>query len=375
MKEKFKEAADLIKATLQEWGEDKAARLAAALAYYTVFSIPPLLIIVLAVVGQFYDQSTARQQLMAQIADLLGREGADFIQGLLESASRPADTFLASLLSVVTLLLGATGVFGELQGALNTIWEVAPKPGRGWLGTLKDRFLSFTMVLGIGFLLLVSLVVSTALSALGNFFAGEVAQTSGVLQLLNSLVSFGIITLLFALIFKVIPDVRIAWRDVWLGALVTALLFVIGKFAIGLYLGRSSVASTYGAAGSLVIILLWIYYSAQILFLGAEFTQVYANRYGSQVRPAADAVLLTEKRRVQQGLAPRGKSQVAPAPSGYTRRNANVSWQVQPAPIIKALPAPPDRPPRLKKNLFYYVGMTLALLASLWFSLRRSLGR
>ncbi len=293
MKNRLKKAGAFIKTIFQEWSEDQAARLAAALAYYTVFSIPPLLIIVLAIVGQFFDKNAARQQLMAQIAGLIGQQGAAFIQGLLVSASKPADTLVASVLSVITLLLGATGVFGELQSDLNMIWNVAPKPGRGLLGTIKDRFLSFTMILGIGFLLLVSLLVSTVLSALSNVLAANVAQASGIMELVNSLVSFGIITLLFALIFKVIPDVQIAWRDVWLGALVTAFLFVLGKFAIGLYLGRSSVASTYGAAGSLVIILIWIYYSAQILFLGAEFTQVYANRYGSQVRPRADAVPLS----------------------------------------------------------------------------------
>ncbi len=302
MNNKLKDVAGLARAAFQDWNEDKAARLAAALAYYTVFSVPPLLIIVLALVGQFFDKNMARDRLMAQIAGLIGQQGASFVQGLLESASKPADTAIASIISIVTLLLGATGVFGQLQDALNTIWGVAPKPGRGLLGTIKDRFLSFTMVLGIGFLLMVSLVVSTILSAISNFVAGNPAQTSGVLELLNSVASFLIITLLFAMIFKIIPEVKIAWRDVGLGAVVTALLFVVGKFAIGLYLGRSSVASTYGAAGSLVVILIWIYYSAQILFLGAEFTQVYANRYGSHMRPKANAMPLTYKARAQQNM-------------------------------------------------------------------------
>jgi membrane protein len=309
---KLKKLIDLVKATFKDWSEDKAARLAAALAYYTVFSIPPLLIIVLAIVGQFFDRNSMRDQLMAQIGGLIGQQGADFIKGLLESASKPAESTVAAVLGLITLLLGATGVFGELQGALNTIWEVAPKPGRGLLGTMKDRFLSFTMVLGIGFLLMVSLVLSTALAALSNFVAGDTAQASGLLEILNSLASVLILTVMFALMFKIIPDAEIAWRDVWLGAAFTALLFTIGKYVIGLYLGRSSVASTYGAAGSLVVILIWIYYSAQILFLGAEFTQVYANRYGSRVRPAADAIPITDEARAQQGI-PRQSTREAPS--------------------------------------------------------------
>ncbi len=290
----LKRMFDLIKTTFQDWSEDNATRLAAALAYYTVFSIPPLLIIVLAIVGQFYNQNAARDQVLAQIGGVIGNTGADFMRGVLESARKPTDTLVASILSVITLILGATGVFGALQSALNTIWDVAPKPGRGLMGTIKDRFLSFTMVLGIAFLLLVSLVISTLLAALGQFLSGNAAQTTAMWELVNSLVSFLIFTMMFAMIFKVIPDVQIAWRDVWLGAVVTALLFVVGKYAIGLYLGRSSIASTYGAAGSLVVILIWIYYSAQILFLGAEFTQVYANLYGSRVRLKADAVPLVE---------------------------------------------------------------------------------
>ncbi len=384
MKEKLKKFVDLVKATFKDWSEDNAARLAAALAYYTVFSIPPLLILILAIVGRFFDQNAARDQLMGQIRGLIGEQGATFVQGLLQNASKPADSAIASILSVITLILGATGVFSALQGSLNTIWEVMPKPGRGILGTIKDRFLSFTMVLGIGFLLMVSLVISTVLAGVSNFIAGGPAQASGVLEILNSVASFLIITVFFALMFKIIPDAEIAWRDVWLGAAVTALLFVVGKFAIGLYLGRSSVSSTYGAAGSLVVILIWIYYSAQILFLGAEFTQVYANRYGSRVRPNKDAIPATEEAREQQGIphqdAPK-KGQPVAAHQDAAHQSASKEGQpvVARPSTAEAVPAGGNRATSrsapLKRNLFYYVGMTFAVVASMWFSVRHGVGR
>lgn len=302
MKAVLKNILELFSSSFKEWNEDRASRLSAALAYYTVFSISPLLIIALAVAGQFFDQNAVRNELMAQIGGLVGQQGAEMVELMLESAGKPADSLIASVIGVVVLLLGASGVFGELQSALNTIWEVAPKPERGLIDTIKIRFLSFTMVIGVGFLLLVSLMVSTILSILNNFLANSIQPVLFLLQFMNTVVSLGAITFIFALIFKFVPDVKIAWRDVWLGAFVTALLFTIGKLAIGFYLGSSSVTSTYGAAGSLVIILLWVYYSTQILFFGAEFTQVYANQYGSLVRPARGAVPLTEKTRVQEGI-------------------------------------------------------------------------
>jgi membrane protein len=196
---------------------------------------------------------------------------------------------IATVVAVATLLIGASGVFGQLQDALNTVWGVEPKEGRGVWGFIKDRFLSFVAVLGTGFLLLVSLVLSSALAALGKWFSGSLPLPEAVLQAINFLLSFIVITGLFALIFKVLPDAKVAWRDVWIGAALTAVLFTIGKFAIGLYLGKSNVASAYGAAGSLVIVLVWVYYSAQILLYGAEFTQVYANRFGERIVPAPDA--------------------------------------------------------------------------------------
>lgn len=299
---KFKEIKYLVTQSFAEWSEDKASRLAAALAYYTIFSILPLLIIIIAIAAQVFERSLVQQQLVRQIATLVGQTGAEAIEAILENASEPEDSLLAAIVSIITLLLGASGVFGQLYDALNTIWEVQAKPGRGILGTVKDRFFSFTMVLGVGFLLLVSLIISTALQAFNELVSGILPSFLFLAQTLNFLISFAVVTILFALIYKVVPDVRVAWRDVWIGALVTAFLFAVGKWAIGLYLGNSAPGSTYGAAGSLIVLLLWVYYSAQILFLGAEFTQVYANKYGSRIVADETAVSLTLAARAQQGI-------------------------------------------------------------------------
>ncbi|MGZ3388023.1 MAG: YhjD/YihY/BrkB family envelope integrity protein [Isosphaeraceae bacterium] len=296
----------LLRTTASEWMEDKVPRLGAALAFYSVLSIAPLLIIAIAIAALAFGEEAARGQLVGQMRGMVGPEGADAIQEMIKNARKPATGTVAALLGVVTLLFGASGVFGQLQDAINTIWEVQPKPGRGVLAMLKDRFLSFAMVLGTGFLLLVSLVLSAALAA---FFAlaGALAPGLGaVLQVANILVSFTVVAVLFALIFKLLPDAKIAWRDVWVGAVLTTVLFLVGKALIGLYLGRSGYGSAYGAAGSLVVLLVWIYYSAQILFFGAEFTQVYANRYGSRIEPAADAEPVTAEARAQQGI-PKGR--------------------------------------------------------------------
>lgn len=299
---KPKDIVGLLKETVHEWQEDKASRLAAALAYYTAFSIAPLIIIAIAIAALVFGEEAARGGIDDQLRGLLGSEGAAAVQEMIKSSRQPAEGTIATLLSLVFLLFGASGVFGQLQDALNTIWEVAPKPGRGIKGFIKDRFLSFAMVAGIGFLLLVSLLVSTLLAGVGNFLGDKIPGLTFLWGTLNFFISFGVITLLFALIYKVLPDVKITWGDVWIGAIITALLFTLGKSLIGLYLGNSSVGSTYGAAGSFVVFLIWVYYSAQILFFGAEFTQVYANRYGSQIVPADNAILLTEKARVQQGI-------------------------------------------------------------------------
>jgi membrane protein len=266
------------------------------LAYYTVFSIVPLLIVIIALIGLFFGQDAAQSAIMGQISNLVGEQSAAAIKDMIQRAEQPSTGLVATAVAVVTLLFGASGVFGQLQDALNTVWGVELREGRGVWGFIKDRFLSFVAVVGTGFLLLVSLVLSSALAALGKWVSGVLPVPEAVLQALNFLVSFVVITGLFALIFKVLPDVRVAWRDVWVGAALTAALFTIGKFAIGLYLGKSNVASAYGAAGSLVIVLVWVYYSAQILLYGAEFTQVYANRLGGRIVPAPDAQVANPKK-------------------------------------------------------------------------------
>lgn len=292
----------LLKETYQEWSEDKAPRLAAALAYYTIFSIAPLLVIVIAIAGLALGDDAARGAISQQIQGLVGRTGAEAIEQMIQGASQREAGIVATVIGVVTLLFGASGVFGALQDALNTIWEVAPRPGMGWVETVKQRFFSFTMVLGTGFLLLVSLVVSAVLAGVVKYFQGALPGADVLWQVVNFAVGLAVTTLLFALIFKVVPDAEVGWGDVWIGAAATALLFSIGRLLLGLYLGQSSFGSTYGAAGSLVVVLIWIYYSAQILFMGAEFTQVYANSYGSHVKPAPNAVPLSDAKRAQEGI-------------------------------------------------------------------------
>lgn len=272
----------LLKSVFSAWWQDNAPRLGAALAFYTLFSLSPLLIIAVGVAGLIFGREAAQGHIIAQIEGLMGHDGAIAVQALIESARKPASGIMANLFGLFTLLVGATGLFGELQASLNTIWEVPDQPGTGVVGILKTRFLSFTMVLGMGFLLLVSLVVSAALAAAGHSLSGIFPKVALVGLVVNFLVSILVTTLLFAMIYKYLPNVTIAWSDVWIGAAVTALLFTGGKFLIGLYLGTSGMASAYGAASSLVIILIWVYYSAQIFLLGAEFTQIYSTRWGSR---------------------------------------------------------------------------------------------
>lgn len=294
----------LAKETFSDWRDDKAPRLAAALAYYTIFSVAPLLVVILAIAGLVFGKEAAQGQITGQITQLVGPTSGQAIQDMLAHARQPSHGIFATVVGTATLILGAGGVFGALQDALNTIWGVKPKPDAGFWHMLKDRFLSFTMVFGLGFLLMVSLVVSAGISAMAKFVGDAMPGIPWLWELLNNVVSFGVFTLMFALIYKVLPDAKVQWRDVWVGALLTALLFTIGKFAIGLYLGRGSIGSAYGAAGSLVVLLLWIYYSAQILFFGAEFTKVYAKRFGSRIVPEEGAVALSPEARADQGMNP-----------------------------------------------------------------------
>ena len=283
---------EVLRQAASEWNADKAPRLGAALAFYTVFSIAPLLVIAIAVAGFVFGKEAVEGQLYQQLRDIVGTEGATALQAMIAGAHQPTTGIWATVLGVIMLLVGAAGLFGQLQDALNTIWDVEPKPGRGIWGFVRDRFLSFTMVLGCAFLLLVSLMVSAILSALNGLF-GE-AHAGSMSQTIDFGISFAVITGLFAMIYKFLPDVKIAWKEVWFGAGVTALLFTIGKWALGLYLGYSSISSAYGAFGSLAVLLIWLYYSSQIFLFGAELTKAYADKFGGKVVPSDNAVSLTK---------------------------------------------------------------------------------
>lgn len=336
MKKFFSNSLNILKLTYQGWKKDKASRLSAALAYYTVFSLAPLLIIVIAITGLFWQRDVVQAQVMNQIEGLVGPQGQEFVSSLLTSASKPVQGIVATIVGIITLLFGALGVFNELHNALNTIWEVKEEETQGFLAVVKkvifSRLLSFTMILGIGFLLLVSLVISAGLSAVQETIGNAIPISEILLQLANLVISIGVITVLFALIYKYLPDAEIAWRDVWLGAFVTSVLFSLGKMLIGLYLGNSAVASSFGAAGSLALLLIWIYYSAQILFFGAEFTQVYANNYGSKILPEAEAEAAerTESPRPRQKPTREFKPQLAiPAASTIGAREQKLERENQ----------------------------------------------
>jgi len=294
----------LLRATMSDWYEDRAQRIGAALAYYTIFALAPGLVIVMALAGLMLGPG-AESQIIEQIRDLIGKQGAAAIEATIRSARNETLGATGTALALIPLVFGLWGVFGELQDGLNTIWGVTPKPGRRIRDILKERFWSFAMVVGIGFVLLVSLVLSAWLAAVGTYVGSLLPAPATGLEALNFVISFVVITGSFALIFKLLPDVKIAWRDVWLGAAVTSLFFTVGKFLIGLYLGKSAVASAYGAAGSLVIIVVWVYYSAQILLFGAEFTKVWTKRRGSGFVPEQTAVPVTQEARAEQGLGPR----------------------------------------------------------------------
>ena len=294
--------ASLLSETMDEWFEDKAQRLGAALAYYAAFSMAPLLILLVAVAGFFY-KDRSLELVQVQFAQVPGENAAGAITALVRDVnSSQTRGITAAVLSVITVFLGATGMFGQLQDAMNTIWEVTPKPRRLWVDVLRTRILSFALVLAICFLLLVSVLLSAALAWASGYLQDLLPFTAGLWPFVDFAFSIAITTVLFALIFKIMPDVHVAWNDVWLGAATTAVLFAVGKIAIGFYLGRSSFTSAYGAAGSLLVLLVWVYYSAQILFFGAEFTSVYAHHKGRRFRPARGAQFLTEAQRIHQGI-------------------------------------------------------------------------
>ena len=269
----------LIKAAVSSWVDDFAPSMGAALSYYTVFSLAPMLLIVIGVAGLVFGADAARGEIVGQLRGLMGEQGAVAVEELLKSASDPGTGILATVIGFGTLMVGATAVFAELQSSLDRIWRTpAPVNENGIWGMIRTRFLSFGLILGLGFLMIVSLVLSAGLAALGNWWGGYLGNWEFVLQALNFVVSFAVVTVMFAAIYKFMPHARIEWPNVWVGAIVTALLFTIGKFLISLYIGKSGVASGFGAAGSFAVLLIWVYYSAQIFLLGAEFTWVYTHR-------------------------------------------------------------------------------------------------
>ncbi len=307
MKRFFKDAWTLLLASFNGFMDDRCLKLSAALAYYTVFSLAPLLVLIISLLSLVYGEEATRGQIFGQIQGFVGTEGAKQIQDMLKSVELSGKTNIALVTGIITLIIGATSIFIEIQDSINLIWRVKPKPKRGWVKILKDRLLSSSLVVSLGFLLLVSLVVNGIILALSDRISrfipgGGVWLVSGI----NFLVSAGVITVLFGVIFKVLPDAKIAWKDVRWGAVFTALLFMLGRYLIGLYIETTSTGSTYGAAGSLIVILVWIYYTAAILYFGAEFTQAYANLYGIRIEPASYAVYVeqTEKERDVRVLPP-----------------------------------------------------------------------
>lgn len=284
-----------LRELISNWGLHRCSAQSAALAFYTIFSLAPVLVIAITLAGLAFGEEAVRGQIFEEFEGLMGKDAALLVQEVLKSAARPSSGRLPAVIGVVTLLLGATAIFGQLQDALNNVWSVAPKPGAAITTLLRKRLHSFALVVGIGFLLLVSLLLSAALSGFSRYLERVLDLPVDFLQIANFILSFALITLLFAMTYRILPDVKIAWRDVWLGSLLTSLLFVVGKTLIGLYLGRTGVASAYGAAGSLVVILLWVYYSSLIFFFGAEFTRVHSRQFRtSRAQPEEGAVRVPE---------------------------------------------------------------------------------
>jgi membrane protein len=275
-----------LQETASSWLDHEGPRLAASLSLYSLLSLAPLVILTIAMAALVFGRSAAQQALVDQVREVMGGDGARTVQTVIEHGKEPHAGGVASLIGIIILIVGASSVFGELQSALNKIWDVKPPPNAGVLTLIKSRLWSFALVLGFGFLLLVSLLFSTALAAFGHFFSAHLSLPTALLVVANAVVSFAGIFVLIALILRYVPDVRLRWRDVWPGALATALLFTIGKALLGLYLGKTAVGSPYGAAGSMVVVILWVYYSAMIFYFGAEFTRVRARRAAQRGQPA-----------------------------------------------------------------------------------------
>jgi membrane protein len=278
----------LLKEATADWLDDEAPRLGAALAYYTLFALAPLLVVAISIAGLVFGQEAAQGRIVTELSGVVGQSGAEAVTQLIENSRKPAAGILASVLGLATLLLGASGAFVELRSALNRVWEVET-PATGIWGFVRDRLAAFALVLSVGFLLMASLVLSAAITAAGGLLERYISHPVVLLHAANAALSLVVVTVLFALIFKLLPDARIAWSDVWVGAAITSLLFTFGKFAIGLYLGQSGLTSSYGAAGSVVVLIVWVYYFAQIFYFGAELTQAYARAHGSRRAEALPA--------------------------------------------------------------------------------------
>lgn len=281
----------LLKETYNQWNEREPFNNSIIIAYYTIFSLPGLLVIIINIAAYFFDKESVTKEITSQIDAVIGRQTSRDMEGIINNANKSQGTVLSTILGIATLLFGATGVFYQLQQILNKVWEVAPKPKQKLLKLVRDRVFSFGLILVIGFLLLVSLVLSAGLSAVSDWVAKHISEgLLFVFSILDFVVSFGIITLLFASIYKFLPDAKVRWKDVWIGAAATAVLFVIAKFALGFYFGKSDPGSAYGAAGTIILVMLWVSYAGLILLFGAEFTQVYANRHGRKIEPTEGAV-------------------------------------------------------------------------------------
>jgi membrane protein len=345
----------LVKTAVSSWVDDYAPSMGAALSYYTVFSLAPLLLIVVSVAGLVFGQDAVRGALFEQLQGLMGEDAAKAVQGLLASVNKPSHGIVATALGIAVLVFGATTVFGELQDALDRIWRAPARKKGGLWALLRARLLSFGMILGLSFLLMVSLVLGAAIAALGKWWGPAFGGWETLLQIVNLVVGFGLTTAVFAMIYKMMPRVHVQWHDVWLGAVVTALLFTIGKFLIGLYIGKSGVASGFGAAGSLVVVFIWVYYSAQIFLLGAEFTWVYAKTLGS-LRDQAGVAEVAQKAARADGVPSRSEATPTAAEDDAAR-------------------GPPARPRGEPAAVLSEVGASVAVLLALRFFLPRLLRR
>jgi membrane protein len=371
----------LAKETFAKWSEHQAPRLGASVAFYSLLSFAPLLVLIATMTALVFDRNTTQNALIDQARQMIGDRGADTVKSLLANAQKPSSGIFASVVAFVTLLFGASGVFSELRDALNTIWDAQPKEQSGWRAMLKQKLFSFGMVLSVGFLLLVSLILSAGLAVVGKFFGQLVPVPVPILEAANFVVSLAVITLLFALLFKYVPARSIPWRDVWIGAVLTALLFTTGKFLLGLYLGKAAVGSAYGAAGSLVAVIVWVYYSAQIFFFGAEFTRVYADadteheHSGARDRaptPVSEGALETKSsevpvaaRRVESPATPALAPQtvITPAPA--------VTPAVNCAPGVSSSPRKPERSILLALGIGFLFGRASRHLTALHRATRR----